>query len=117
MRPIARTAEATFLLSAWLLAGLTGCGSTSDPPPGPVDAGQGSDSGPDAGGESNDASVAACSAASDCRLFEDRCGACSCLALLASEPDPVCRGDEVSCFAPSCPDKVAACVDGRCVAR
>ena len=58
-----------------------------------------------------------CASASDCRLFSDMCGGCTCVALAARAPDPVCPGPSVSCFRDPCSGQSAACVNGQCAAQ
>ncbi len=43
------------------------------------------------------------------------CTGCDCLALGPSDPEPVCQGPGVQCFADPCLNKKAACETGRCV--
>jgi hypothetical protein len=59
---------------------------------------------------------AECSSDEECRLEDNYCGGCNCLALDDSESGPTCR-DPVQCFAAPCAVQtgVAACVDGQCV--
>jgi hypothetical protein len=64
-----------------------------DPPPGPI----------------------VCRSDQDCRLVADYCTGCDCRALGRGEPDPVCAGPGVQCFANPCLNQAAACVAGRCV--
>ena len=81
----------------------------------PAEAGaDGSTHGPDGG--RRDAGDS-CTGAGGCRLFSDMCGACTCLALAASAPDPVCPGQGVSCFRDPCSGQTAACVGGQCAAQ
>ncbi len=57
-----------------------------------------------------------CSSDLDCRTHSGYCAdaPCTCSALGASEPDPVCTGDTVACFVDPCFDQQAICVDGGC---
>jgi len=55
-----------------------------------------------------------CTTNADCRTFSSYCGACQCLALSSSTPDPVCDGDEVTCFADPCLDQQPVCAAGTC---
>lgn len=99
------------------LAASVACGSSSDPSEGEVADG-GADTSSSSGSTPNpqsDASTSECTANADCRAFESTCGSCSCLALVASAADPVCQSEPVSCFAPSCTDKLAACEQRHCV--
>jgi hypothetical protein len=58
-----------------------------------------------------------CTVDSDCRLEDNYCGGCNCLALATTERAPTCS-DPVACFAAPCSvsNTVAACVNGQCVA-
>lgn len=60
---------------------------------------------------------AECSTDSDCRLEDNYCGGCSCLALATGESGPTCS-NPVACFAAPCAvsGNVAACVNGQCTA-
>lgn len=60
---------------------------------------------------------AECSQDSDCRLEDNYCGGCNCLALASGEQGPTCS-DPVQCFAAPCAvsGNVAACVNGQCTA-
>jgi hypothetical protein len=60
---------------------------------------------------------APCSRDTDCRLVDDYCEGCDCRALSRHDPDPTCSGPGVRCFRQPCADLVAACEQGRCVAR
>ena len=57
-----------------------------------------------------------CSSDSDCRLEDNYCGGCNCLALATNESGPTCS-EPVQCFAAPCQvtSDTAACVDGQCV--
>ena len=57
---------------------------------------------------------AECTHPSDCRLFSDTCGACTCLALGASAADPTCPGPAVQCFRDPCSGQSAVCSGGHC---
>jgi len=61
-----------------------------------------------------DAAAAPCNAPSDCRLFEDTCGSCKCLALPVGAPDPTCSDPPVSCLVNPCQGKAAACTNNTC---
>lgn len=56
----------------------------------------------------------ACTQDSDCRLFDNYCDGCACQALGLNEPEPVCKGTYVQCFAQPCMGKVAVCRSGTC---
>lgn len=56
----------------------------------------------------------ACATDADCRLFSDYCTGCDCRALGIHDPDPVCPGPGVRCFADPCATHAAACVNGSC---
>jgi hypothetical protein len=72
---------------------------------------------PVADASASDSGGAACSSDKDCRLVADYCTGCDCRALGSAEPDPVCTGPGVQCFADACLNKTPACVGGRCVAQ
>lgn len=56
-----------------------------------------------------------CTTDADCRLEDNYCGGCDCLALSSNESGPTCT-DPVQCFAQPCGfGQVAACVAGECV--
>jgi len=57
-----------------------------------------------------------CKSNADCRLVDDYCGGCNCLALGPGESAPKCT-DPVNCFVQPCMNKTAACVAGNCVAQ
>jgi hypothetical protein len=57
-----------------------------------------------------------CKSNADCRLVDDYCGGCNCLALAPGESAPTCS-DPVNCFVEPCLNKTAACVAGNCVAE
>jgi hypothetical protein len=57
-----------------------------------------------------------CKSDADCKLIDNYCGGCHCLALQANEQPPQCPGREVKCFVAPCMNKVAACSGGRCAA-
>jgi hypothetical protein len=69
-------------------------------------------SSPDSGG-----STSRCLLDSDCRLFNDTCTGCHCLALDTSQADPTCPGPGGDCLVEPCRGKTAACVGGQCVER
>jgi hypothetical protein len=56
-----------------------------------------------------------CAGDADCRLFSDYCTGCDCRALSNIDPDPVCPGPGVQCFADPCQGKTAQCANGQCV--
>lgn len=56
-----------------------------------------------------------CATDKECRLFSNYCDGCECLALSASEPNPICKGDVVACFVDPCRNAEAQCVRGQCV--
>jgi hypothetical protein len=64
-------------------------------------------------------SVGGCTSDADCRLFDDYCTGCDCRALFTTEPDPVCAGPGVRCFAEPCAGKTTACdlASGTCVVK
>lgn len=55
-----------------------------------------------------------CTTDADCRTFSNYCDGCSCNALGVTDPNPVCKGTTVSCFADPCMGKTATCVAGTC---
>ena len=67
-------------------------------------------------GGTSGASAAQCSGDTDCRLFDDYCGGCNCLALPKTAKDPICSGTSVNCFAAPCMNNRAVCVNGQCLA-
>lgn len=56
-----------------------------------------------------------CVSDKECRLFSNYCDGCACLALSASEPNPICKGDIVACFVDPCRNAEAQCIRGQCV--
>ncbi len=58
---------------------------------------------------------AACATASDCRLYSNSCGTCSCIPLNKDSTNPVCPDSPVSCIIDPCRDKAVGCVAGACV--
>lgn len=58
-----------------------------------------------------------CQTDTDCHVSASYCGGCNCLGLAAGETVPACTGTMVQCFADPCMSKVAACVNGACVAQ
>lgn len=58
-----------------------------------------------------------CETDSDCRLVDNYCGGCNCLALGQGQSAPKCNGDEVACLIAPCRGMEAFCEDGRCVAE
>jgi len=70
------------------------------------------------GDTGTDAAGTQCSRASDCMLFSDYCGGCTCLALAVGEAAPHCDAGTVSCLTDPCSSRTAACnALGRCVAQ
>jgi len=55
-----------------------------------------------------------CASDDECRLVQDLCTACDCRALSVDDPDPVCPGPGVRCFADPCAGRSATCVNGHC---
>lgn len=55
-----------------------------------------------------------CTTDADCRTFSDYCTGCACDALSTSQPDPVCTGPGVRCFADPCGGQTAVCLNGSC---
>jgi hypothetical protein len=62
-----------------------------------------------------DSTTNACTTDADCKLADDYCGGCNCVAY-STTPPKTCA-DPVACFAQPCLNKVAACVSGACVAQ
>jgi hypothetical protein len=58
--------------------------------------------------------AAQCRSDSDCRAFAFMCTGCDCLALGPGDPEPMCPGPGVQCFADPCLNKKAVCTGGRC---
>ena len=50
-----------------------------------------------------------CSSVSDCRLFSNYCGGCTCEILGKDYPDPVCNGTPVACTVDPCAGKLKGC--------
>jgi hypothetical protein len=75
-----------------------------------------SDSVGDTAGSSVDGpgGLGACRIDEDCRLFDDYCTGCQCLALRTSDPNPKCAGPGVKCVQAPCANKMAACQSFRC---
>jgi hypothetical protein len=70
------------------------------------------------GDTGTDAAGTQCSRASDCMLFSDYCGGCTCLALAVGEAAPHCDAGTVSCLTDPCSSRTAACnALGSCVAQ
>jgi hypothetical protein len=67
-------------------------------------------------GGTGGASGTECGGDTDCRLFDDYCGSCNCLALPKTAKDPICSGTSVNCFAAPCMSNRAVCVNGQCLA-
>jgi hypothetical protein len=64
---------------------------------------------------SGDAGGASCSNGSDCRTYSSYCGACTCLALAATAPNPACDAGTVSCLVDPCNGHSAICTSaGSC---
>lgn len=60
-----------------------------------------------------------CTSDAQCRTFSNYCDGCSCQALSDGQPDPLCAGTPVECFADPCMGKTAVCdlALGACVLR
>ena len=58
-----------------------------------------------------------CETDSDCRLVDNYCGGCNCLALGVGQTAPKCTGDEVACLVAPCLGQEAFCDNGRCSAE
>jgi hypothetical protein len=56
-----------------------------------------------------DAGTASCTSASQCRLFSDYCGGCTCDPLGTNQPDPFCPDAGVTCIVDPCQGKTAVC--------
>jgi hypothetical protein len=62
-----------------------------------------------------DAGGSSCSSASGCRTYSSYCGACTCLALAATAPNPACDAGTVSCLVDPCSGHSATCTSaGSC---
>jgi hypothetical protein len=48
-----------------------------------------------------------------CRKFSSYCGSCTCIALIADNPDPDCGGMMVTCAMDPCLGKTATCNHGN----
>jgi hypothetical protein len=72
--------------------------------------------GTDASSDTSCIKGGSCKSDADCRLVDDYCGGCNCLALAPGESAPKCT-DPVACFVEPCLNKKAACVSGSCVAQ
>jgi len=72
--------------------------------------------GTDASSDTSCIKGGSCNSDADCRLVDDYCGGCNCLALAPGEKAPTCA-DPVACFVEPCLNKTAACVSGSCVAQ
>jgi hypothetical protein len=57
-----------------------------------------------------------CTVDADCHVEDDYCGGCHCDALPNGQHVSACKGNTVECFVAPCLNKVAACVNGACVA-
>jgi hypothetical protein len=62
-----------------------------------------------------DPPTAQCRTDADCRAFSFMCTGCDCLALGPKDPEPICNGPGVLCFADPCLNKKAVCESGKCV--
>lgn len=58
-----------------------------------------------------------CNSDSDCTLYDNYCGGCSCDALLSGTTPPVCSTAYVNCFAQPCVNRVAVCKAGACAVQ
>jgi hypothetical protein len=56
-----------------------------------------------------DASGGACTTPSDCRVFSDYCGSCTCIALGTNDPNPACDAGTVSCLVDPCLNHTSVC--------
>jgi hypothetical protein len=65
-------------------------------------------------GKDNPPPQSQCRTDSDCRTVGFMCTGCDCLALGTGDPEPVCSGPGVQCFADPCLNKKAVCTAGRC---
>lgn len=57
-----------------------------------------------------------CNTDADCKLVDNYCGGCECLALASWATPPTCS-DPVNCFAQPCMNKTVACVNNQCVVK
>ena len=57
-----------------------------------------------------------CNADADCKLVDDYCGGCNCLALASWATPPTCT-DPVNCFVEPCMRKTVSCVSNHCVSH
>lgn len=55
-----------------------------------------------------------CQSDADCRLFDDYCTGCNCVALSTNQRDPTCSGPGVRCLVEPCSGHTATCVSGMC---
>jgi hypothetical protein len=62
-----------------------------------------------------DAPAPECSTDAGCKLWDNYCGGCTCLALPLSGSGPTCT-NPVNCFAQPCFQSTAVCQAGKCVA-
>ena len=68
-----------------------------------------SDGSRDSAGPPREGGGSACTVASDCRMFSNYCGGCTCDALGVAAPDPVCDAGTASCLVDPCQGHAAAC--------
>jgi hypothetical protein len=59
-------------------------------------------------------SAGPCDTDADCRAVANYCETCACLALSATDKDPVCKGSRVSCLVNPCLRRQAYCDQGTC---
>lgn len=69
------------------------------------------DAAPDSAGHdsSTTGAGATCTSPTDCRAYSSYCGGCTCEALEATAPDPVCDAGAVSCLVDPCSGRSVMC--------
>ncbi|MET0386645.1 MAG: hypothetical protein ABW321_11830 [Polyangiales bacterium] len=55
-----------------------------------------------------------CTSHAECKLYDDMCGSCRCLAFRTDEQPPECTQNKVECVVAPCRNKRAMCVTGKC---
>jgi hypothetical protein len=59
-----------------------------------------------------------CNSIADCRLFSTACSTdtpmCKCWALSSNDPDPMCSGSMIACFADPCQFETLTCINHVC---
>ena len=60
------------------------------------------------------ATSTACNTDSDCRMFSDACGICSCRPFAKTSPDPKCPGGRMACLIDPCTGLGVFCRKGNC---